>query len=232
MDRIVINGGRPLSGEILVSGAKNAALPLLASSLLAPGEHIFRNVPDLADVSTMLRVLRNMGCTAERLTGKHRRSCRVVVGNVHPEASYELVKTMRASVLVLGPLVARHGRARVSLPGGCAIGARPIDQHLKGLRALGAEIRIDGGYVEAKAKRLRGRTIAFDLVTVTGTENLMMAASLADGRTLLGSPRSRSWPEFSTRWALGLLARGPIPSPSKGSVSSNPWTMQSSPTGS
>src|SRR5215471_14144401 len=185
MDRIVINGGPPLRGEIPVSGAKNAALPLLAASLLAPGEHIFRNVPDLADVSTMLKVLRNMGCTAERLTGKHQRSCRVVVGNVNPEASYELVKTMRASVLVLGPLVARHGRARVSLPGGCAIGARPIDQHLKGLRALGADIRIDGGYVEAKAQRLRGRTIAFDLVTVTGTENLMMAASLAEGRTLL-----------------------------------------------
>jgi len=185
MDRIVINGGPPLRGEIPVSGAKNAALPLLAASLLAPGEHIFRNVPDLADVSTMLKVLRNMGCTAERLTGKHHRSCRVVVRSVNPEASYELVKTMRASVLVLGPLLARHGRARVSLPGGCAIGARPVDQHLKGLRALGGEIRIDGGYVEARAQRLHGRTIAFDLVTVTGTENLMMAASLAEGRTLL-----------------------------------------------
>src|SRR5262249_8941940 len=161
MDRIVVNGGRPLRGEIQVSGAKNAALPLLAASLLAPGEHIFRNVPDLADVSTMLKVLRNMGCTAERLAGKHQRSCRVVIGTVSPEAPYELVKTMRASVLVLGPLVARHGRARVSLPGGCAIGARPIDQHLKGLRALGADIRIDSGYVEAKAQRLRGRTIAF-----------------------------------------------------------------------
>src|SRR5215813_2048302 len=185
MDRIVINGGRPLRGEIPVSGAKNAALPLLAASLLAPGEHIFRNVPDLADVSTMLKVLRNMGCTAERLTGKHHRSCRVVVRSVNPEASYELVKTMRASVLVLGPLLARYGRARVSLPGGCAIGARPIDQHLKGLKALGADIRLHGGYVDARAKRLRGAPFAFDLITVTGTENLVMAASLAEGRTLL-----------------------------------------------
>src|SRR6266851_4667793 len=185
MDKLVVNGGRPLSGEIGVSGAKNAALPLLAASLLARGEHLFRNVPDLVDVSTMLKVLRTMGCTAERLDGRQHHSCRVVVGDVNPQAPYELVKTMRASVLVLGPLVARHGRARVSLPGGCAIGARPIDQHLKGLRALGAEIRIDGGYVEAKAKRLRGATIIFDLITVTGTANLMMAATLAEGRTLL-----------------------------------------------
>src|SRR5262244_210329 len=185
MDRIVINGGRPLRGEIPVSGAKNAALPLLAASLLAPGEHIFRNVPELADVSTMLKVLRNMGCTAERLTGKHHRSCRVVVGNVNPEASYELVKTMRASVLVLGPLVARHGRARVSLPGGCAIGARPIDQHLMGLEAMGAKIALSHGYVEARAKRLTGARIVCDMPTVTGTENLIMAASLAKGRTVI-----------------------------------------------
>src|SRR5712692_1364581 len=185
MDKIVVNGGRPLSGEIGVSGAKNAALPLLAASLLARGEHLFRNVPDLVDVSTMLKVLRTMGCTAERLDGRQHHSCRVVVGDVNPQAPYELVKTMRASVLVLGPLVTRHGRARVSLPGGCAIGARPIDQHLKGLRALGAEIEIAGGYVEARAKRLRGATITFDLITVTGTANLMMAATLAEGRTLL-----------------------------------------------
>src|SRR5215475_16102689 len=154
MDRIVINGGPPLRGEIPVSGAKNAALPLLAASLLAPGEHIFRNVPDLADVSTMLKVLRNMGCTAERLTGKHHRSCRVVVRSVNPEASYELVKTMRASVLVLGPLLARHGRARVSLPGGCAIGARPVNLHIDGLRRLGAEVRVEHGYIDAACERL------------------------------------------------------------------------------
>ncbi len=174
-----------MEGETQVSGAKNAALPLLAASLLAEGEHTFRNVPDLLDVATMLKVLRTMGCHADRLPGGERRLCKVQVSIVTPEAPYELVKTMRASVLVLGPLVARHGRARVSLPGGCAIGARPIDQHLKGLRALGAEIEITGGYVEARAKRLRGTTIAFDLITVTGTENLMMAATLAEGRTLL-----------------------------------------------
>src|SRR6266852_4566275 len=185
MDKIVVNGGRPLSGEIGVSGAKNAALPLLAASLLARGEHLFRNVPDLVDVSTMLKVLRTMGCTAERLDGRQHHSCRVVVGDVNPQAPYELVKTMRASVLVLGPLVARHGRARVSLPGGCAIGARPIDQHLKGLAALGAHIELAHGYVEASAKRLHGGKVVFDLPTVTGTENLMMAAALADGRTLL-----------------------------------------------
>ena len=174
-----------MAGETYVSGAKNAALPLLAASLLAEGEHTFRNVPDLLDVSTMLKVLRTMGCQADRLQGSKRHNCKVRVGSVTPEAPYQLVKTMRASVLVLGPLVARHGRARVSLPGGCAIGARPIDQHLKGLRALGAEIEIAGGYVEARAKRLRGATITFDLITVTGTANLMMAATLAEGRTLL-----------------------------------------------
>lgn len=185
MDKIIVRGGQRLEGETHVSGAKNAALPLLAASLLAEGEHTFRNVPDLLDVATMLKVLRTMGCQADRLPGGERHLCKVQVSNVTPEAPYELVKTMRASVLVLGPLVARHGRARVSLPGGCAIGARPIDQHLKGLRALGAEIEIAGGYVEARAKRLRGATIAFDLITVTGTENLMMAATLAEGRTLL-----------------------------------------------
>lgn len=186
MDKIIVLGGNPLRGEIEVSGAKNAALPILAASLLASGEHTFRNVPDLVDVSTMLKVLRTMGCEAERLTGVKSRICKVRLGHeLTAEAPYELVKTMRASVLVLGPLVARYGRARVSLPGGCAIGARPIDQHLKGLRALGAEIELTEGYVEARAKRLRGGTISFDLVTVTGTENLMMAAALAKGQTVL-----------------------------------------------
>jgi len=186
MDKIIVRGGNELRGEIQASGAKNAALPILAAVLLADGHHRFRNVPDLVDVLTMLKVLRTMGCNAEREQGKHRHVCEVeVLESVVPEAPYELVKTMRASVLVLGPLLARHGRARVSLPGGCAIGARPIDQHLKGLKALGAEIRLEGGYVDARAKRLRGAVIAFDLVTVTGTENLMMAASLASGRTVL-----------------------------------------------
>ncbi len=186
MDEIIITGNGPLKGETFASGAKNAALPILASSLLAEGRHTFRNVPGLADVATMLKVLRMMGCDAERLTGKKKYVCEVEVGpKVIPEAPYDLVKTMRASVLVLGPLVARWGRARVSMPGGCAIGARPIDQHLKGLQALGAEIELTEGYVEARAKRLKGGTITFDLITVTGTENVMMAATLAKGRTVI-----------------------------------------------
>ncbi|MBS1150333.1 MAG: UDP-N-acetylglucosamine 1-carboxyvinyltransferase [Myxococcaceae bacterium] len=186
MDAIIITGNGPLKGETFASGAKNAALPILASSLLAEGRHTFRNVPGLADVATMLKVLQMMGCDAERLTGKKKYVCEVEVGpKVTPEAPYELVKTMRASVLVLGPLVARWGRARVSMPGGCAIGARPIDQHLKGLQALGAEIELTEGYVEARAKRLKGGTVTFDLITVTGTENVMMAATLAKGRTVI-----------------------------------------------
>src|SRR4051812_16425776 len=189
MDKIVVTGGKRLTGEGEGSGAKNAALPILASSLLADGEHTYRNVPHLADVTTMLKVLRTMGCEADRHagTGKAARTCTVGVagGNVTPEAPYDLVRTMRASVLVLGPLVARYGRARVSMPGGCAIGARPIDQHLKGLKALGAEIHLTEGYVEARARRLGGATVVFDKITVTGTENVMMAAALAKGRTVL-----------------------------------------------
>jgi len=175
-----------LRGEIGASGAKNAALPILAASLLTQGAHVFRNVPNLVDVTTMLKVLRTLGCGAERLGGSRSHVCEVTVPSaVSVEAPYDLVKTMRASVLVLGPLVARHGQARVSLPGGCAIGARPIDQHLKGLEAMGADIRLQGGYVEAKARRLRGARFTFDMVTVTGTENLLMAATLAHGRTVL-----------------------------------------------
>ncbi|MBX7098516.1 MAG: UDP-N-acetylglucosamine 1-carboxyvinyltransferase [Myxococcaceae bacterium] len=186
MDSILITGNGPLKGTTHASGAKNAALPILASSLLAEGTHTFRNVPALADVSTMLKVLTTMGAKSERLSGKKSSICEIEVGKkVTPEAPYELVKTMRASVLVLGPLVARWGRARVSMPGGCAIGARPIDQHLKGLAKLGAEIELHEGYVEARAKRLKGGTVAFDLITVTGTENVMMAASLAKGRTII-----------------------------------------------
>jgi UDP-N-acetylglucosamine 1-carboxyvinyltransferase len=186
MDKIVVKGGRALHGEVQASGAKNAALPILASSLLADGQSTYRNVPDLVDVATMLKVLRTMGCGAERLTEGRKDICEVTVGaGITPEAPYDLVKTMRASVLVLGPLVARYGRARVSLPGGCAIGARPIDQHLKGLKALGADITLTEGYVEARAERLHGATVNFDLITVTGTENVMMAAVLAKGRTVL-----------------------------------------------
>ncbi len=190
MDKIIVKGGNRLVGEVSASGAKNAALPILASSLLADGEHTFRNAPDLVDVGTMLKVLRTMGCEAERLTGRHKSTVRIAVGTngktIHPEAPYDLVKTMRASVLVLGPLVARYGRARVSMPGGCAIGARPIDQHLKALKAMGAEITLTEGYVEATAKKgLRGGAFTFDMITVTGTENAMMAAALAKGRTVL-----------------------------------------------
>lgn len=187
MDAIEIQGGQSLSGEVTVSGSKNAALPLLAATLLAEGTHRLTNVPALADVATTLRLLRHMGCDAERGTDVERDEITIEVdANTLPQAPYELVKTMRASVLTLGPLVARQGQARVSLPGGCAIGARPIDQHLKGLAVLGAEIRIEHGYVEALAPRgLRGGRVTFDVQTVTGTENLLMAAALAKGRTVL-----------------------------------------------
>ncbi|WP_242337195.1 MULTISPECIES: UDP-N-acetylglucosamine 1-carboxyvinyltransferase [Anaeromyxobacter] len=187
MDKILIEGGVPLRGSVEASGAKNAALPIIAASLLAEGEHRIRNVPDLADVRTLGRLLGHMGCQAERNAGEKGALWIRVPAAVQPEAPYELVKTMRASVVVLGPLVARWGKARVSMPGGCAIGARPIDQHLKGLAALGAEIHLEHGYVEATAPRgrLRGATFTFDGQTVTGTENVMMAAVLAEGETLL-----------------------------------------------
>jgi UDP-N-acetylglucosamine 1-carboxyvinyltransferase len=182
MDAIEITGGKPLSGEVQVSGSKNATLPQIAAALLAPGRSVFRGVPDLADIRTLGRLLGSMGARVER-DGS---TLQVDAEHVDkPEAPYEMVKTMRASVLVLGPLVARFGRARVSLPGGCAIGARPIDQHLKGLQLLGARIELAHGYVEATAARLRGARILFDLPTVTGTENLMMAAALAEGETVL-----------------------------------------------
>src|SRR6266403_436438 len=186
MDAIEITGGKPLSGEVEVSGSKNATLPQIAAALLSPGRSVFRNVPELADIRTMGRLLSHMGAKVARdaETGGH--TLEVDAADLpRPEAPYELVKTMRASVLVLGPLVARLGRARVSLPGGCAIGARPIDQHLNALQLLGAKIELAHGYVEATAPRLRGARILFDLPTVTGTENLMMAAALADGQTIL-----------------------------------------------
>jgi UDP-N-acetylglucosamine 1-carboxyvinyltransferase len=181
MDQIVVTGGARLEGKIRVSGAKNAALPLLASALLPTGASTFKNVPDLVDVRTMGRLLRHLGCTVE---GTGQQVIEPPDGSVL-EAPYELVKTMRASVLVLGPLVARFGHARVSLPGGCAIGARPIDQHLKGLELMGAEVELAHGYVECKARRLHGATIVLDIPTVTGCENLMMAAALAEGRTVI-----------------------------------------------
>ncbi len=185
MDRIVIRGGHRLKGEVRISGAKNAALPILASSLLARGTSTYKNVPLLNDVATMRRLIADMGAEVDPPSGLER-TVRITTDGVDKfDAPYELVKTMRASVLVLGPLVARHGRARVSLPGGCAIGARPIDQHLKGLEAMGARIQLEHGYVVARAKRLHGASIVCDIPTVTGTENLMMAGALAKGRTTI-----------------------------------------------
>jgi UDP-N-acetylglucosamine 1-carboxyvinyltransferase len=187
LDKIVVEGSLPLRGTVEASGAKNAALPIVAAALLTEGEHLVHNVPDLADARTLGRLLGHMGCQVERIPGPDRSVAIRVPGVVLPEAPYELVKTMRASVVVLGPLLARWSAARVSLPGGCAIGARPIDQHLKGLTALGAEIRLEHGYVHATvpAGRLRGAQFTFDGVTVTGTENVMMAAALAEGETVL-----------------------------------------------
>lgn len=182
MENILVEGGVPLEGEVSISGAKNAALPILASSILADGPSIFRNVPKLRDVATTGALLRFLGCDVE-IDGS---IVSVDTTSLHrQEAPYELVKQMRASVLVLGPLIARYGRAKVSLPGGCAIGARPIDMHLRGLRAMGADIELDQGYVIASCKRLHGAEFYLDLPTVTGTENLMMAAALAKGRTTL-----------------------------------------------
>lgn len=182
MDKLIIKGGRRLKGEIEISGAKNAALPVMAASILAAGENTISRVPDLRDVKTMGRLLSSMG--AEFYYEPHRAIIRTDrIKNF--EAPYELVKEMRASVLVLGPMVARFGRARVSLPGGCAIGARPINLHLMGLEKMGARIELEAGYVKATAKRLKGATIYFDTSTVTGTENLMMAATLAKGTTVL-----------------------------------------------
>ena len=182
MDKLKITGGRPLEGEIRVSGAKNAALPIMCASLLSAKPLALGNVPRLRDVSTMAKLLAQMGVAVERgdeRTVLHAQSI------TDPTAAYELVKTMRASVLVLGPLLARCGQAKVSLPGGCAIGQRPVDQHVKGLQAMGATISIEHGYMQASAGRLRGARIVMDMVTVTGTENLMMAAALAEGETLL-----------------------------------------------
>ena len=181
MDKLRIVGGAELSGEVRISGAKNAALPILAATLLADGPVTLSNVPHLRDITTTMELLGRMGV---QLTVDDRMRIHVEAGSARCfTAPYELVKTMRASILVLGPLLARFGQADVSLPGGCAIGARPVNLHIAGLRAMGAEIDVDGGYVRARAKRLHGARLLMDLVTVTGTENLMMAAALADGET-------------------------------------------------
>jgi UDP-N-acetylglucosamine 1-carboxyvinyltransferase len=181
MDRLLIEGGIALEGEIPISGAKNAALPLMAASLIANGRHTLSNVPRLRDIRTMQNLLAHMGAVCD-----HGETLIIDTSHVHTlEAPYELVKTMRASVVVLGPLLARYRKARVSLPGGCAIGARPINLHLKGLQQMGVDITLEHGYVNATADRFHGADITFDQVTVTGTENLMMAAALADGVTVL-----------------------------------------------
>ena len=183
MDKLQINGGIPLEGETRISGAKNASLPILAGALLADGPVSIGNVPHLQDVTTMVELLARMGVT---VTVDERMRVEVDASTIREcFAPYELVKTMRASILVLGPLLARHGKADVSLPGGCAIGARPVNIHVAGLQAMGADIHIEGGYIRARASRLHGARLVLDTVTVTGTENLMMAACLADGETLI-----------------------------------------------
>ena len=182
MDKLRITGGRPLEGELAVSGAKNAALPIMCASLLSSQPLKLSNVPRLMDVSTMARLLGQMGVEVSRSEKEFALKATTIKD---PTAPYDLVKTMRASVLVLGPLLARCGRAKVSLPGGCAIGMRPVDQHVKGLQAMGATISVEHGYMHAAAERLRGARIVMDLVTVTGTENLMMAAALAEGTTVI-----------------------------------------------
>jgi UDP-N-acetylglucosamine 1-carboxyvinyltransferase len=183
VDKIVIQGGKPLQGNVQISGAKNAALPILASALLTSGENTFHNIPDLMDIKTIKKLLKSMGV---QIDGNE--TCKVSAEKITSyDAPYDLVKTMRASVLVLGPLVARMGFARVSLPGGCAIGARPVNLHIKALQEMGAHVELNNGYIEAKAKKLKGADIYFDITTVTGTENVMMAATLAEGTTVLNN---------------------------------------------
>ena len=207
MDKLLIRGGRTLQGEVLVSGAKNAALPELCAALLTAEPVTLLNVPQLQDVSTMLKLIRNMGVTAERADDGTVRIDASALNS--PEAPYELVKTMRASVLALGPLLARFGEATVSLPGGCAIGSRPVDQHIKGMAAMGAEIVVEHGYMIAKLPagwtRLKGARITTDMVTVTGTENFMMAAALAEGETVLENAAQE--PEISDLAEM-LIAMG------------------------
>jgi len=183
MDKLIIVGGRPLVGDVRISGAKNSALPILAATLLAQEPMVIGNIPHLRDITTTMELLGRMGVA---LTVDEKMRVEVDAGRLHePFAPYELVKTMRASILVLGPLLARCGEAEVSLPGGCAIGTRPVDLHIEGLRAMGAEISVESGYIKARAQRLKGVRLVMDMVTVTGTENLMMAATLAEGSTLI-----------------------------------------------
>jgi UDP-N-acetylglucosamine 1-carboxyvinyltransferase len=205
MDKLLIRGGRPLKGEVMVSGAKNAALPELCAALLTAEPVTLCNVPRLQDVATILKLLGNMGCKAERSASRPDEVVIDAGSLTSPEAPYDLVKTMRASILVLGPLLARFGEATVSLPGGCAIGSRPVDQHIRGLQAMGAQIVVEHGYIIAKAERLRGARITTDMVTVTGTENFLMAAALAEGETVLENAAQE--PEI-VDLAMMLIAMG------------------------
>ena len=185
MDKLIINGGKPLCGEVTISGAKNAALPIMAATLLASDNITLANVPHLKDVTTMMELLGHLGA---KLVVDEKMTVQIDASNVNVFlAPYELVKTMRASILVLGPLLARFGKAEVSLPGGCAIGTRPVDLHLKALQSMGADITVKNGYIKASCKdgRLKGRTLVFDTITVTGTENIIMAATLAEGKTII-----------------------------------------------
>ncbi|MEN9785586.1 MAG: hypothetical protein RLZZ299_850 [Pseudomonadota bacterium] len=203
MDKLVIDGGHPLRGTVPVSGAKNAALPILIATLVAPGEHALVNVPDLVDVSSMLSLLGRIGCPS--LAGD---VVRIDTSRVaYSEAPYDVVRKMRASVLALGPLLARCGHAKVSLPGGCAIGVRPIDQHLKGLEALGCRFELEGGYVIGRVDRLRGARVVCDVVTVTGTENILMAAVLAEGTTIIENAAAEPEVADLARFLGGMGAR-------------------------
>ncbi|MES2639837.1 MAG: UDP-N-acetylglucosamine 1-carboxyvinyltransferase [Myxococcota bacterium] len=203
MDKLVISGGHALHGTVPVSGAKNAALPILIATLVAPGEHRLANVPDLVDVSSMLSLLGRIGCPSLVGTVNRIDTSRVTFC----EAPYDLVRKMRASVLALGPLLARCGEAHVSLPGGCAIGMRPIDQHLKGLEALGCTFELEGGYVHGRVDRLRGAHITFDVATVTGTENVLMAAVLAEGETILDNAAAEPEVEDLANFLKGMGAK-------------------------
>jgi UDP-N-acetylglucosamine 1-carboxyvinyltransferase len=205
MDKLLIRGSRRLTGEVPIAGAKNAALPELTAALLTAEPLVLQNAPLLQDMATMAKLLRHMGVTVERHADVPTTMTLNAANVTAPEAPYELVKTMRASILVLGPLLARFGQAKVSLPGGCAIGSRPVDQHIKGLQAMGAEITVEHGYIVAKARRLKGARITTDMVTVTGTENLLMAAALAEGETLLENAAQE--PEVTDLAAL-LIAMG------------------------
>ena len=205
MDKLLIRGGRRLNGEVTISGAKNAALPELCAALLTAEPVRLANVPRLQDVNTMLRLLRSMGVAVERGADRPDEVTLDASALGAPEAPYELVKTMRAAILALGPLLARFGEARVSLPGGCAIGSRPVDQHILGLQAMGAQIGVEHGYIVARAERLKGARIVTDMVTVTGTENLLMAATLASGETVLENAAQE--PEIPDLAAM-LIAMG------------------------